>query len=609
MRALSRLVVLVSLLALVSVLSSAQASPVKNPDTFVYVTIGGPDSLDPAYAYDTASGEVIYNMYDNLVAYKPGDISEFVPMLATRVPTVENGLVSKDGRTYTFPIRKDVKFHNGDVLTPEDVEYSFERSMIMDPDGGPVWMLLEPLLGVSSLNDLASDLMGTQITSDTFDKVDSKTLNKIYDMIDKAVEVKGDNVVFHLKRPYPPFMGILAHSANWSVIINKKWCIAHGDWDGKADTWAKFHNPPKEKTVLFDKGVGTGPYKLVRWDKNAKQVIYTRFDGYWRGPAPVKNVVIKYIDEFNTRKLMLQNGEADMIYVPVMYLDQVKAIPGVKVVENLAGMSNTAILFNQTIPVEGNDDVGSGKLDGNGIPSDFFGDIHVRRAFNYCFDWDAYIKEVSLGQARQPKGPIPMALPYSNPKQPTYHLDLKKAEEEFKKAFGGKLWEKGFKMTISYNSGNDARKAGAEILEANIESVNRKFKVDVRGVEWSTYLDKLRSGRQTIFFMGWLPDYPDAHNFVHPYMHSNGAFAGYTGEAMRKLAREKFDSLIEQGIATLDPKKRQEIYYKLQELAYEEAIAIFTAEPIEHRVMRDWVKGFTYNPVRPGEFDFYELSK
>ena len=63
----------------------------------------------------------------------------------TEVPTLENGGISADGKTYTFTIRQGVKFQEGADLTPEDVAYSFKRNMIVDPDGGPMWMLIEAL--------------------------------------------------------------------------------------------------------------------------------------------------------------------------------------------------------------------------------------------------------------------------------------------------------------------------------------------------------------------------------------------------------------------------------------------------------------------------------
>ncbi|HOJ93637.1 MAG TPA: ABC transporter substrate-binding protein, partial [Fervidobacterium nodosum] len=70
-----------------------------DPTVYVEATIGEPDTLDPHLAYDTASGEVLYNVYENLIAYKGRSVSEFEPRLATEVPTVKNGLVKDGGKT------------------------------------------------------------------------------------------------------------------------------------------------------------------------------------------------------------------------------------------------------------------------------------------------------------------------------------------------------------------------------------------------------------------------------------------------------------------------------------------------------------------------------
>lgn len=201
------------------------------------------------------------------------------------------------------------------------------------------------------------------------------------------------------------------------------------------------------------------------------------------------------------------------------------------VVEDLPQITNTVLFFSFTIPVEGNEDlVGSGKLDGNGIPSDFFADVNVRKAFAYAFDYEAYLNEVVLGAGQIPKGPFPQSLPYVNTEQEYFSHDLAKATEYFKQAFNGEVWEKGFKVGIVYNTGNDARKTALEILEFNIEQINPKFQVEVIGLEWATVLDKLRSSSLPVFVMGWLADFPDTHNFAVPFMHSAGTFAGYCGQ-------------------------------------------------------------------------------
>ena len=101
----------------------------------------------------------------------------------------------------------------GANLTPEDVVYSLKRNMIVDADGGPMWMLLEALTGQCSTRDANGNIHP-----------------KMFETVDKAVEVKGDSVVFHLPRPYPPLMGILAFSA--SAILDKEWAVSMGCWDG-----------------------------------------------------------------------------------------------------------------------------------------------------------------------------------------------------------------------------------------------------------------------------------------------------------------------------------------------------------------------------------------
>src|SRR5438105_14136810 len=98
---------------------------VKNQDTFVTLRFGDPQTLDPDTQYDTASYEIVYpNVYETLIGYDGSVLSIYVPRLATAVPSIANGLISKDGLTYTFPMRTGGKLHRRSVLTPADVRYS-----------------------------------------------------------------------------------------------------------------------------------------------------------------------------------------------------------------------------------------------------------------------------------------------------------------------------------------------------------------------------------------------------------------------------------------------------------------------------------------------------
>ena len=599
---------LLILFAAVLTLSVVASAASFNPNVFVYVGAGDCETLDPSQAYDTASSEVINQCYDNLLAYKTGTLDQFVPSLATKVPSVSNGLISADGKTYTFPIRKGVKFHNGAILTPEDVAYTFHRNMLEDPAGGPNWMLVEPLLGVTSIEQYAMDLAKV----DDFAKVGKDDLVKTAQAVLKAVEVKGNNVVFHLVRPYPPFLSILAHNSSWSSIFNQKWMIAGGDWDGKVETWTKWHNLPKEQQTLFNKEMGTGPYVHIKWDQSAKMHTFEAFKGYWRGQAKIKTAIINNgVTEFNTRKLMLQQGEADAIYVPTEYLPQVEAMkPNVTVLRKLPWVNNTAMLFVQNVNAQDNDLLGSGKLDGNGIPANFFSDVNVRRAFCYAFDYNSYINQVALGEGSISYGPIPSSLKaFFDPKMEHYSFNLKKAAEYFKKAFNGEAWDKGFKLIIVYNIPNTSRKTAAEILKTGIESISPKFKVEVQGMEWPTMLGRRKENRLPILIIGWLADYADPHNFVNPYLSSTGDYMSFAGEDGIAMAKKEFDPLIEAGMKTTNRTERIKIYTQLQKKAFDLAPELFYNDALNNRVMRSWVKGYVNDPINPANYNFYDIYK
>jgi peptide/nickel transport system substrate-binding protein len=571
------------LVALAVGIPAAIAQQIPNPDTLIEATAGDTDTLDPIHAYDTASGEIIFQIYENLIRYKGPSVKEFEPELATKWE------VSPDGMTYTFTIRSGVTFHEGGVLTPEDVEYSFERIMIHSHPDSPAWIILEDLLGVYDLQELADA---------------GKSDAEICQMVQNAVTVEGDKVIFHLAAPSATFLARIAHGASWGAIEDKEWVIAQGGWPGTCDNWRDYYYVEKENLPLHTKANGTGPFKLERWTPEVETVLVAN-DTYWAGAIQkVRRVVRQVVNEYSTRKLMLEKGDADIIYVPRQYTHEVEGTPGVRTIKYLPQLVNEAVFFNYDIVVEGNPNIGSGKLDGQGIPGDFFTDIHVRKGFNYCFDWDRFITEVYLGEAAQSHGPIPSSLPYFNPAQETYHFDPEQAASELKQAWGGQLWANGMKFTLLYNTGNEMRRVAAEIIESCIESLNPNFSVEVRGEPWPTYLDNFRGRRLPLWIIGWLADFPDPHNFVHPYMHSHGAFA--YRQRLSKIAN--YDELIEAAAKEVNPARRQQLYFELQKKAYEDAIDIFLDDSLGRNWQRCWVDGYSYNPMWPG-LNYYILGK
>jgi ABC-type transport system substrate-binding protein len=301
--------------------------PFLNPTDFVQETIGGGiDSMDPAWCYDTASGEEIGRVYETLIYYDGVSTEDFIPLLAT-----DTGTWSDNDTTVTFTIKTDVQFSNGENLTAEDVEYSFERAMTQDRPGGPIWMLYQSLIG-----------------PDAWSFEDATWAN-----IDAAVTRSGDDVSFHLAGAYwkLPFLQVLCGA--WSSIVDKSWCIAQGDWDGTEGDITNFLHPEDAgDTALYDTAMGTGPWTLTTWDQGV-QIIETKNNNYWNAgvqAVPFDHVITKFIDEWTTRKLDLLAGTADLVYVPATnFADMDAEEPNLHVYKDLPSLSIDCLFMNMII--------------------------------------------------------------------------------------------------------------------------------------------------------------------------------------------------------------------------------------------------------------------
>ena len=530
------------------------AGEVKNPDTFTTVSIGDPQELDPAHAYDTASGAVIMNAYETLVWYERERTDKLKPMLATEVPTQANGGISPDGLTYTFNIRQGVKFHDGSTLTADDVVFSIKRLVVMNLADGPAWMYTE-ILNESGIQ-----------------KIDQYT------------------VQFTLTESAPRFLSIMAYNA--AAILSQNWVASRG-------CGAPIEGVPCEN--IERDVMGTGPYKFVKWVPD-QYVLMEYHPDYWAGWSAsdrkaqgypdgfIKTVYMKKNNDKDSRILELLAGDADFAYVPIADRDKIDGKDGIRIMEGQPTFSMGFIGFNHDIQNWGQ----------TAPSSDFFADINVRKAFCYAFPYQQFITDELDDHALKPKGPVPAGMLGYNEYGPEYNLDLEQAEYYFKEAG---VWDTGFTLTVYYNSGNTARENGLLMLENNIESLNAEFDLVVQGLEWPDYLDKFIQSEMPLFFLGWAPDYADPHDYVQPFLHSNGHFPYYLS-----YQNDELDQLIMDAARETDDATRIQLYADIIDLEHEEAIYIWTHQGITFHVERDWVDGWYSNPMYGGTY-YYSLSK
>jgi peptide/nickel transport system substrate-binding protein len=609
----------------------------------VEATIGEPDVLDPALDYETAGSEVNQNVYENLVFYKKESATEFVDMLATKHD------ISADGKVYTFTIRPGVTFHEGQKLTPTDVAYSLQRAILLSGTISPSLLLTEPVLGIGTLD--AAELLDPSGALDDdpagLAKVDPAKLVAACDKVQTAIKADdaAGTVTITLAQPYAPFLATLSHTV--ASIMSKEWVVAKGGWDGSCATWQKFYGLTAANDPIAEIANGTGPYQLVSWDHATKTVTLKAFDGYWRtdalwdgaktGPAAIKNVIIKGVDEWGTRFSMLQAGDADFAVVDRSNISQVDPLVGERadfdVTANKFGdlkatstpdqplrlwfgvpaLTRTDIFLNEAvnIPKEGGIFTGNGTLSSKGIPANFFSDANIRKGFNYAMDWDSYIKDYWQGEAV--RLPYVLSLPGElgyDANGGSYPYDLAKAADAFKAATlktadGSKgVWDTGFYLIAAYNSGNTARKAWLEILSAGLKKVNPLFDMEVLAVPWASVLHYQQAGNMPVYNIGWQEDIHDPHNWYSPYL--VGTYGGKSGFPADVMATWK--DYVNRGVAETDPAKRDAIYKELNQKVFDYCPFVLGVLPINRHYEQRWVQGYYNNPLYGG-FYFYELSK
>jgi len=563
------------------------AIPPKNADSFVQMIPADVDSLDPAWGYGSAGSEQVSYIYETLLFYESDKADEFVPVLATEWELLD------DNVSYRFKIRDGVKFHEGGELTPSDVEYSFERAMVQDRLFGPIWMLYQSLLDLDSSRD-GGNIVVT------------------FDQIDDAVEVDGDWIQFNLANAAwsPVFLHVLC--TPWASIVDKEWCVASGEWDGTEQTWRDYNNTDREDSYLYNHTNGTGPWKLEEWDPGIQIKLAINND-YWREPAPFETVITRFVEDWTTRKEALLAGDVDLVYPSFpgssrnysefADIEELDGISDLNIYKDLPTLASLAFFFNFDIASE-SEFIGGGELDGDGIPTNFFSDIDVRKGFCYAFDYETFVEDGWLGEAQQIGSPVCEGLPYFNPDASMHSLDLAKAEEHLKAAWAGEVWEKGFKFTLLYPSGSLWCETACDILAENLLAINPKFQVSIQPTSTPSG-QMMRSRTVPMFLLGWGGDYPHPDNFVVPFMASYGVFAEHQGYGYPEL-----DLLIEEALKELDPEVQQDLYYQLQERYYEDAPSIMLCQPLSRRYFTKYIRGFYFHPMIPGRAGpLYYMSK
>jgi peptide/nickel transport system substrate-binding protein len=238
--------------------ATAAADDIKQGGSMTVTYKDDVSTLDPAIGYDWQNWSMIKSLFDGLMDYEPGTT-------VLRKDVAEDYTISEDGKTFTFTLRKGVKFHNGRELTAEDVKYSIER--VVNPatqsPGAGFFGSIEGF-GEASAGD--GTLSGITV-------VDPHTVR------------------FQLSRPDATFLHVMA--LNFAHIVPKEEVEKYG---------ADFGKHP----------VGSGAFRMTEWTLG-QRVVFERFKDYWNQGLPkLDQIVFEVGQEPVVALLRLQKGEIDI---------------------------------------------------------------------------------------------------------------------------------------------------------------------------------------------------------------------------------------------------------------------------------------------------------
>ncbi|MFJ8108703.1 ABC transporter substrate-binding protein [Streptomyces sp. NPDC096132] len=416
---------------------SGDAIVVGTTDRFT-ATKAAPAPLDPAYAYDVGTWNILRQTVQTLMIVPKGD-GDPVPEAAQSCGFTDSG-----NERYACKLRDGLKFSNGDAITAEDVKFSIDRARAIKADSG-VFALLS--------------------TIDT-------------------VETQGDNeVIFHLKTADATFPQKL--STPVAGIVNPD------DYE-------------KDKLRDGFEVDGSGPYTLkAETDGDAvTKAVFTKNPNY-KGTLQVNNDEVDMVsyDDADAMGTALEKGDIDLMTrtmspAQINKLSQAAADSDVDLVE-LAGLEIRYLAFDTDAPAVKTK--------------------AVRQAMAQVINRNELVAQVYGSQAEPLYSLVPASITgHSNSFFNKYgDPSVSKAKDLLAKA----NISTPVKLTLNYTTDHygPATKEEFELLKKQLDD-SGLFDVTIKGAPWDTFIPAERKGEYAVYGMGWFPDFPDADNFVAPFL-------------------------------------------------------------------------------------------
>ncbi|WP_410016688.1 dipeptide ABC transporter periplasmic-binding protein DppA [Sodalis sp. C49] len=519
-------------LAALAVAASVQAK------TLVYCSEGSPEGFNPQlFTSGTSFDASSVPIYNRLVDFKLGT-TEVIPSLA------EKWEVSADGKTYTFHLRKGVKWQESKDFKPtrdfnaDDVIFSFMRQKDAN----------HPYHKVSGGNYEYFDGMGMGDLIASVEKVDDYTVR------------------FNLTREESPFLADLA--MDFASIMSAQ----YADLMQKAGTPEKIDLNP----------IGTGPFQLLQYQKDSR-ILYKAFENYWGTKPKIDRLVFSITPDASVRYAKLQKNECQIMPYPnPADIARMKEDKTINLMEQ-PGLNVGYLAFN----------VEKKPLD----------NLKVRQALITAVNKSAIIDAVYQGAGQPAKNLIPPTMWSYNDAVQDYAYDPAKAKELLKEAglpegFSIDLWA----MPVQRPYNPNARRM-AEMIQSDWAKIGVKAKIV--SYEWGEYLKRAKAGEHQSVMMGWTGDNGDPDNFFATLFSCDAA---KDGSNYSRWCYKPFEDLIQPARSTSDHAKRVDLYKQAQVVMHDQAPALIVAHSTVYEPVRKEVKGYVVDPLGKHHFENVSLD-
>ena len=540
---------------------------------------------DPSYSYSTEA-EYLANIYEPLIwANPPGSDEPFRPGLA------QSWEVSNDGLTWTFHLRHNVTFHNGDTLDAQDVIYSVQRTLktfyTTWEGAGWLWWPVVDDWSTYHVNITAPD---------------------------------NYTVVFHLTYPIP---------------LDRVAAAIYGAWIFSS----KMPEGVNNETALhqwFEQGhdLGSGPYTLGDYE-TGKKIVLKAYDNYWGGwkENQFKEVDIDLTTPTpSTQTQKLQAGEIDLAKATdLTAVENLQKDPSINVYISPSAYNYVGYINIWAYHPE---------LASQGLDPYPFTHLEVRQAISYGINYQEVLRAGVLGYGRQAKGPVPYGLwPHTEDVDKLlhqYNYDIKKAKDLLAKAGypntttdGKPMAEDGSNawmvLRLNYTAENAVEAAYAPVIQESLADLG--IYVQINALEWKTqwslarnvpadkpadwltnetFLKSAFGAKQDIFMILWWPSMADGYDNL------NSMFADHSYPPLFNLCywyNSTYDSLVWQAYVktSTDPETAKNLYVKAMNLLIDQAPALFLIDVQSVMSMKSYVGGYVPNLYYPRTVFFYQL--